>query len=86
MVAGPIPYSSVLHWAHSSGIDDIDEIDDLAEVIWKADDMVQKHLKDKPKTLTAPQKPVPKTPIGMGGTQPRLPAPTGSVASRMRRN
>lgn len=59
MVAGPIPYTSILQWAHAMDLTDIDEIDDLANVLWKADGMVSDHYKKKPQSLSGKPAPTP---------------------------
>ena len=70
MVVGSIPYGAILNWCYSMGMEDIDDIDDLATVVWKVDSMVQEHFKKQTKT-----------PIG-GQPKPALPVATGKIIGR----
>jgi hypothetical protein len=79
MAVGPIPYRAIVDWAIMAGMTDVDEIDDLATVVWHADSMLSEHTRKMAK----------KKPIG--GSTPQntpmlpLPPPQGRVIGGPRR-
>lgn len=76
---GPIPWTSIMQWARMAGMDDADDIDDLAEVVWIADNMVQDHLRKKPTSINPGAKNAPQQPTKTLGSG--LPKATGRIVS-----
>ena len=60
MALGGIPYLAVVKWCELAGITDIDEIDDIAHVVNRADGIIQAHYRKKPQTLTPTHTALPK--------------------------
>lgn len=54
MIAGGIPYLAVVKWCELAGMTDADDIDDVANIVNRADGLIMDHFRKKPNTLSKP--------------------------------
>jgi hypothetical protein len=73
----PIPYTSVANWCHVQGIADSDDIQEIWEIVHRADVMVMEHIKGKPELGKAPDS---------AGAPVAVPAPMDYAARRRAAN